>query len=67
MVTVDVCDKDAELLRWRKIERAATALAWADLTHLGRVNCNWHEDFSERERAEYRRKATAALQAVDVI
>jgi hypothetical protein len=47
-----------------KIEVAAKALAWSQLTDLGRRTCDWLESFSEVERSEYRNQARIVLQAV---
>lgn len=47
-----------------KIERAAKALAWADLTEIGRASCDWKKDFSPRERQEYRVKARIVMEAI---
>lgn len=48
------------------IEAAAKAVAWLDLTPLGRKQCDWHKSFSPAERAKYRCQAKAALAAVEI-
>ncbi len=49
---------------YAEIEAAAKAIAWRELTPLGRRQCKWLRDFGRKERAEYRGIARAALGAV---
>jgi hypothetical protein len=50
-----------------RIEAGAKALAWSELTDLGRRTCDWMNDFSEAERQKYRARAAIVLQAVEDI
>lgn len=44
----------------------AKAIAWTDLSEVGRVECKWPQDFHDTEVLRYRLKAIAAMEALGV-
>lgn len=50
-----------------RIDVAAKALAWRNLTPKGRTECDWKADFSEAERGAFRAQARIVMEAIGVI
>lgn len=48
-----------------RVEVAAKALAWHELSDYGRRTCDWHGDFTDDDRAGFRAQAAAVLEALD--
>ena len=44
-----------------KLDAAAKAIAWLELTDKGRAECRWPEDFGTAEIAAYRAQAAVAI------
>ena len=55
--------KPVPLSRDPRIDTAAKALAWSELTDTGRLACRWEFDFSEEERRAYRARAIIVVEA----